>query len=93
MESIFLETIKQLRSALHRYPELSNCETDTIRILMGFLSEKTSLRIYPQQGWFCAVHFEKEPDPTLAVRADLDAIADSKGIPFHGKMNGLCWQR
>ena len=47
--------ITALRHALHRCPELSMEETETIRTLQHFLQENTSLEVCPRDGWFYAV--------------------------------------
>ena len=55
MHEDILCKIKDLRHELHRYPELSMEEKDTIRMLRRFLMENTSLRIVDCGNWFYAV--------------------------------------
>lgn len=74
----------KLRKQLHAHAELSHCEQQTIQILIEFLKKYTTLEIHQEEGWFYAVHKEDAQLPTVAIRADMDAICDSQGKVYHG---------
>jgi amidohydrolase len=76
--------IKNLRKILNENAELSGMETNTIKILMNFLKENTSLEIVEKTGSFYAIHREKDTIKNLAFRCDMDAITNENGIPYHG---------
>ncbi len=80
-----LAPIYALRHHLHEIPELSGQETCTMEALKAFLREHTTCEITEQNGWFYARR-EISPDlPTLAFRADTDAIVcAATGKPYHG---------
>lgn len=78
-----LSTIAELRHALHGSAELSGQERKTRAILMRFLSEHTSLELSEAGGGLIAAHREGDL-PTIAFRADFDAIPGPDGRPFHG---------
>lgn len=78
-----LELIKQLRGALHACPELSGQENVTMETLYAFLKKHTSLEIIQKDGWLLAKQDEGETFPTIAFRADMDAIPGGNG-PRHG---------
>lgn len=79
-----LEPIAQLRRALHACPELAHREEKTQALLWDFLTQRTSLSLYREAGWFYAMHYEGDHLPTTVVRADLDAVKNSRGAAFHG---------
>lgn len=75
--------IQTLWEQLHACPALSWQEQSSISILKHFFHSHTSLEVYPLAGGLIAAH--REPaGPTVAVRADLDAIPNSQGKPYHG---------
>ncbi len=77
-----LEFALELRHELHAYPELSLHETWTKQRLLLFLRENTrNLKIVdPGKGYFYA-KYEAGPDlPTIAFRADFDALPIEEGI-------------
>ncbi len=78
------DQILALRSALHRCPELSGQEHETMALLEQFLRENTSLQVENRSFWLLATHFEGENLPTVAFRADMDVIPDGKGGARHG---------
>lgn len=78
------EKIQALRQALHQCPERSDQERETIEKLQLFLRENTTLELHPKDGWFYALHREEDAAQTIAVRADMDAIENSRGQLFHG---------
>ena len=77
-----LELALELRHELHAHPELSLHETWTKQRMLLFLRENTNnLQIVdPGKGYFYA-KYEVGPDaPTLAFRADFDALPIEEGI-------------
>lgn len=80
-----LQVIRSLRQTLHATPELSMQEHKTAEIIRQFLKTHTSCEIIDHGTWFYALRRAKDHLPTIAFRADIDAIPDAKtGIPFHG---------
>ena len=98
MTPVQLSAITQLRHTLHRHPELSMQETETMKILQVFLRENTSLEIHAGEGWFYAL---KKASPSfrsggsnagpMAFRADMDAlpIAESISLPYGSENEGI----
>lgn len=64
----------ELRHELHSHPELSMQETWTKARLMEFLLRHTSLELVDRGRWFYAVHRAGEEKPSIAFRADMDAV-------------------
>lgn len=75
--------LRELRQRLHAHAEFAGEERETINILIEFLTEHTTMALYPKQGWFYAMHHE-EAAMTVAVRADMDAISGPYGTAYHG---------
>lgn len=80
-----LSEIMALRHTLHEIPELSGQETKTMETLKTFLRTHTTCSIHEHNGWFYARR-DIAPDlPTIAFRADTDAIVcAADGQPYHG---------
>lgn len=76
-----LKKILQLRHELHRHPELSLQETETMERLRVFLTAYApSFEIYMLNGWFYAVKKGMQPDAgSIAFRADMDALPMNEG--------------
>ena len=55
MKQEHLPKIIELRHKLHQHPELSMQEAHTIKTLIEFLKENTTLEIVEREGWFYAV--------------------------------------
>ena len=80
-----LAPIYALRQTLHALPELSMHETCTMETLKTFLRTHTTCTVHEQDGWFYACRDISPELPTLAFRADTDAIpCAATGKPFHG---------
>lgn len=77
-----LQLALELRHELHEHPELSLHETWTKQRLMRFLRENTSnLEIIdPGKGYFYAKYVAGPDKPTLAFRADFDALPIDEAI-------------
>lgn len=79
-----LETLIQLRHALHCCPEISGNELHTKALLMDFLKTHTTLEIHPCGAGFYAAHRETAPlKGAIALRADYDALALPDGSAAH----------
>lgn len=79
-----LQTITELRHALHDCGELSNMEVKTKALLMDFLRANTTLELHPCGAGFYAAHRETDPvKPAFALRADYDALAKPDGTAAH----------
>ena len=97
MTPVQLSAITQLRHTLHRHPELSMQETETMKILQVFLRENTSLEIHAGEGWFYALKkasasFQSSSNAgPMAFRADMDAlpIAESISLPYGSENEGI----
>lgn len=74
--------ISALRRELHAIPERSGQETKTKALLMDFLHAHTTLELFPCGEGFCAAHREGE-NPSVALRADYDALALPDGSAAH----------
>lgn len=79
-----MDKINKLFNLLHSSPELSMNEDKTNQIIFNFLKTNTSLNVYKKEGFVYAVHFEDNNYENVAFRADIDAIKDENGKPFHG---------
>lgn len=83
-----------LRHELHRYPELSLQEKQTKIRLMSFLKENTSLKVIDRGAWFYVVYEGKPNQPTVAFRADFDAVAvqEQTHLPYRSQHSGVAHQ-
>lgn len=79
-----LTEIRALRRALHSCPECAGQEERTRATLMNFLSEHTTLELHPCGAGFYAAHREpRGHKPSVALRADYDALALPEGGAAH----------
>lgn len=99
MEQWILDRTKELRAMLHNCPEISGQEKRTKELLMEFLQKYTSLELYPCGGGFYAAHretvrqkdrnrqdahgMEIKKEPSIAIRADYDALSIPGGGAAH----------
>ena len=84
MEQVLLDQITALRAQLHACAEVSGREVVTKHTLLTFLREHTSLELHELAGGFYAAHREPEgTKPTVALRADYDALATPEGGAAH----------
>lgn len=83
MEKV-IETAKALRSVLHGIPEASGMEVKTKAALMDFLKENSDLELHDCGKWFYAAHREGDALPSIAFRADMDAVMGADGSMYHG---------
>lgn len=74
MEQSVIDTIRRLRSELHRLAEPSGEEKKTKAHLMEFFRHHTSFRLEDEGQWFCAVHQKPEAAETIAFRVEMDAL-------------------
>lgn len=76
--------IRALRQALHACPERSGQEKRTQAVLRDFLAEHTGLELRPCGAGFYAARREPAGDkPSIALRADYDALAVPGGGAAH----------
>lgn len=68
---------------LHALAERSCEETRTKAFILGFLKEKTSLRVCDMGKWLYAAH-DEDAEETVVIRADFDAV------PVEGGAAHLC---
>lgn len=73
-----------LQKVLHNLPESSGNETKTKAVLMEFLSGFPDLQVVDKGKWFYAVHKEGPCVPSVAFRAEMDAMVDVDGQTYHG---------
>lgn len=101
MRSDNLDKIIQLRHTLHQCAELSMAEAETMRTLIAFLREHTSLQVHDRGSWFYAVKNRQKgsskaassadtPAP-IAFRADMDAlpIPETIDLPYASAHTGV----
>ena len=69
-----LQQVVELRHALHRCPERSGQERQTLATIQGFLGDNTSLSVRDMGGWLLATHWEGDNLPAIGFRADMDAL-------------------
>lgn len=68
------DDILALRHELHAHPELSMHESWTKAHLMDFLRAHTKLELHDMDTWFYALYRAGEDRPSIAFRADFDAL-------------------
>lgn len=90
MKAENLTKIIELRHQLHRHPDLSLQEEETIRILKDFLNKNTALEIIDREGWFYAVKSGRTDKDPIAFRADMDALPIDEGqdLPYASENPG-----
>lgn len=69
-----LALVIELRRELHGCPERSGREFRTLAAIRAFLENHTTLEIEERGGWLLATHREGAGLPTIAFRADMDAL-------------------
>jgi amidohydrolase len=82
----------ELRHELHAHPELSNHESWTKEHLMDFLRRHTSrLKLVDRGRWFYAVWHAGAGKPSVAFRADFDAVPveDVCEMPYVSQCPGV----
>ena len=73
-----------LRAMLHNCPEISGQEKKTREVLMDFLKKNTTLELLACGEGFYAAHREADKrKPSIALRADYDALALPEGGAAH----------
>jgi len=88
-----MPAVVQWRRDFHAHPELSNREERTARVVAGLLGEfgvddlKTGVARHGVVGLIRG----KRPGPTVALRADLDAlpVQEQTGLPFASENPGV----
>lgn len=88
---IGLERIIELRHKLHRYPELSGEERETMRILKEFIHKNTSLEIADKGKYFYAFKYVGDKCKNIAFRCDMDALPIDEGceMPYSSLNRGV----
>jgi amidohydrolase len=91
MKQHHLEIITQLRHRLHELAELSMHEVRTKKHLMDFLTRTTSLQVVDCDSWFYAYYYAGDDRPTVAFRADFDALPMDEDIdvPYASETPGV----
>lgn len=82
----------EYRRELHRYPELSMKEYETTKRIRKWLTEEgIKILEYPIETGVIAEIQGEEPGPTIALRADIDAIPvkEATGLPFASENMGV----
>lgn len=79
-----LDRAQRLRRTLHSCAETAGQERRTIQELKQFLLRNTSLVLRDCEDGFYAIHKEEAPaKPSIAIRADFDALAQKTGGAAH----------
>lgn len=92
LEQKNLELAIQLRHELHAHPELSYQEVWTKQHLIDFLkTHTTNLEIIDKGKYFYAKYMAGEDKPTIACRADFDAlpIPETIDLPWESTVPGV----
>jgi amidohydrolase len=86
-----LDLVTELRHELHAHPELSAEEVWTRAHLQEFLKTHTSLEIVDRGLWFYAYYHAGDDKPTIAFRADFDAlpVEDLIDKPYRSRFRGV----
>ncbi len=85
------QQLTDYRHQLHEHPELSFEEYETTKALEGWLTEADIERVdLPMKTGVLAVIRGKKSGPTIALRADIDAlpIQENTGLPFASQISG-----
>ncbi len=87
VESLVPECV-ELRRTLHMHPELSLSETVTAATIHSFMKSKG---LSPSSLDFPSVLCETEAEPSIALRADMDAlpVSEQSGEPFSSRNDGI----
>src|ERR1700750_1536423 len=86
------EKLVAYRRELHEHPELSMKEYETTKRIRQWLTEAgITILDYPIEVGVVAEVVGSEPGPTIALRADIDAlpIKEQSGVPFSSKNEGI----
>ncbi len=93
MENEIYNIILNLRHCLHANAELSKNEFKTKEILIDFFKEHTSFEIYEDNTlpYFYATLINGKDLPTIAFRADMDAIPidEDSDLSYKSKSKGI----
>lgn len=87
-----LQKLVTYRRELHEYPELSMKEYETTKRIRKWLQESDiTIMDFPLEVGVVAEIIGSEPGPTIALRADIDAlpIQEETGLPFTSKNDGV----
>ncbi|MDR2052930.1 MAG: amidohydrolase [Treponema sp.] len=91
MDKDNLERAVTLRHELHRHPELSCQELWTRQHLIDFVRKNTALEVIDKGRWFYAVYRAGADKPSIAFRADFDAlpIDETIDLPYGSQFPGI----
>ncbi|MDR1596789.1 MAG: M20/M25/M40 family metallo-hydrolase, partial [Treponema sp.] len=91
MDKDNLKNAVTLRHELHRRPELSYREEWTRQRLIDFLKQHTALEVVDKGRWFYAVYRAGTDKPSIAFRADFDALPMDEFIdlPYGSQVPGV----
>src|SRR3954451_3838299 len=87
-----LKKLVAYRRELHEHPELSMKEYETTKRIRGWLEEAgITILAFPLEVGIIAEIKGGQPGPTIALRADIDAlpIKEETGLPFSSKNEGV----
>ena len=79
-----------LRRRIHQHPELSEHEFETQKIICAALDE-IGVEYAAQSTWVVGLIRGERPGPTVALRADIDAlpVTEPEGCPFRSQNEGV----
>ncbi len=70
-----MENVKLLRKELHKHPELSGMEHQTVKRIIEFLRKHNNTKIISLGSQsIAAIYDYKNPGPTVMIRCELDAL-------------------
>ncbi len=81
----------QLRHEMHRHPELSNCEQNTLKLITNYIEKYTDFKAI-NTGTYLYVDYKVNDDKYIAFRCDIDALPMDEYIDVeYGSVNqGVC---
>ena len=89
------QLISDLFNRLHENPEPSGLEFNTKKIITDFMDQNTSMEYHELAGGFYYVFRVRDPERSIALRADYDAVSLGDGKTGHfcghdGHSSALC---
>ena len=90
--SILSQKMIQWRRMFHTIPELSNQEKETSRTIVQILKDMgVATHTFDDNYGVCAIITGKHPGPTIAFRADMDAlpITETNDVPYKSSYPGV----
>ncbi len=89
----FTDKLVEFRKRLHRFPELSGCESSTSKLIIDFIESTNPTRIVTGIGGHgvAAIYDSGKQGPTVLLRGDMDAlpIQESNTFDYRSAVEGV----